>query len=297
MSEFIHLLKNHVDEIQKIKVDQETFLKFSCEDDFNKLSFDLLKEASSYLIIASCLMPEEGYWNRDQAIVGGNAVRLYKLIVAFLDQVSQKKEEVSLAMMRLIYEAIVNLTYLIENASKKLFDSYVLYSLQNDKKLYDTINQNIENRGGDKLPIEKRMLTSIKRMFDKSEIEIEDFNETKIRNWGDKNLFDRAVDVKLDDLYSAFFKNGSNSIHGNWVDILRYHINHSELGFEPELTWKRPKPQVSFAISLLVSEVVTKYFDYIGNVQATEFIKNMMDNLMKRISISDQAHEEFLQKK
>lgn len=296
MPEFIHLLKEKVNEVQHVTVDEEILLKFSREDDFNKLGFDLLKEAGSYLIIASCLMPETKYWNRDQAIIGGNAVRLYKLIAAFLDQVSQRKEEVSFVMMRLIFETIINISYLIKNSSKQLFDSYVFYSLQNDKKLYDKIIQNIANRGGEKLPIEERMLISIQRTFNKSGVRIEDFNEIRIKDWGDKNIFSKAEDVGLNDLYSAFFKNGSNSIHGNWADLLSYHLSHTELGFEPKFEWKNPRPQTLFAISRLVSEIIIKYFIYIGDAQAIKFIDNAMHNLMDRIMMSDKAHEDFLQK-
>jgi hypothetical protein len=176
------MLKEYIEKINKAEINPEILSKLSCNDDFNKLSFDLLKEVGSYLIIGSSIMPKEELLNRDQAIIVGNAVRLYKLISLFLDQKSKKREEVLVIIARLVFESIVNLSYLITNHSKELFDSYVIYSLQNDKKLYDKIYENIKNRDEERiLRIEDRMLKSIKRNFDKSEVRIEDYDE-KIKN-------------------------------------------------------------------------------------------------------------------
>jgi hypothetical protein len=71
------------------------------------------------------------------------------------------------------------------------------------------------------------------------------------KNWGGKNLFDRATAVGLGTAYLAGVGGGSHSIHGNWMDLLEYHLDDVDDGFEPQLEWRRPRPQVCIAIAFL----------------------------------------------
>ena len=72
-------------EIEKTEIDAEAIKQFKSEDEFTGLSVKILIEVGSYICIAGNLFPiETKAWNKNQAIVGGHLVRLYKFISAML---------------------------------------------------------------------------------------------------------------------------------------------------------------------------------------------------------------------
>ncbi len=87
---------------------------YTREWDFVILASELLREVTSYVSVAACTLGLAPAWTRDQAAVGGNMVRLSKLLSAFLDQTVQKRMETSTILSRLAFETIVNVRYLRE---------------------------------------------------------------------------------------------------------------------------------------------------------------------------------------
>ena len=88
--------------------------------------------------------------DRNQAVLGGHLVRLYKLIGALLDQICQRRREITFIIARLAFECIVNIGFLIKFGDAATYDSYVRYSLRQEKRLLDRISKEIEGRHGEK---------------------------------------------------------------------------------------------------------------------------------------------------
>jgi Family of unknown function (DUF5677) len=286
-----------VNETNKAGTNSEAIKAFAEEADFTGLGVDFLVEAGSYVCIAACTYPSGKIgWTRDEAIIGGNFVRLFKLISAILDQTCQHRRETTFIFGRLAFETIVNTKYLLKYGSKKLFDSYVEYSLQHEHKLLASIEENIAARDGIELPIEQRMKRSVNRMFEKSEISAT-AKRAKIKNWGDKNLFERSKDVDLDTAYLGVFGGGSHAVHGNWPDLLEYHVIKKPDGFHPQLDWRNPRPQVLTTIALLCIELVREYFcKIVGTDQVAEVERPLYD-FYQRLTFAVKIHEEFLKNK
>lgn len=288
-------LERQFNEIKRANVDPGQLAAFSSEDEFNRIGVEILIETGSYVCVAaSCLPADTKSWDRNQAIVGGQAVRLFKLISALLDQTCQRRRETTFVFGRLAFEAIVNLRYLVLNASEELFDSYVRYSLRHEKKLYDRIQRNVALRGGTELPIEKRMIRSILATTKEAGVSLDSISPTHPKNWGDKNCFERAEAVGLAEPYLAMFGGGSHSIHGNWMDLLEYHLDSSDGRFTPELEWSRPRPQVSFAIALLTIEALRDYFRFVGGDDAVAVVEPALLDLWTRNKTASEAHENYL---
>jgi hypothetical protein len=66
-----------------------------------------------------CTLEQAPTRTRDQATVGGNMVRLYKLLSAFLDQNVQKRFETNTIISRLAFETIVNAQYLAQRGRQQ----------------------------------------------------------------------------------------------------------------------------------------------------------------------------------
>jgi hypothetical protein len=138
------------------------------------------------------------------------------------------------------------------------------------------------------------MLNSIQRTFKKSEIEAQDIGTNDIRNWGNKNLFERAKNVGLEHVYLAAFGGGSHSVHGNWMDLVEYHLDSDENCFKPQLEWRRPRPQILMTVSYLTAKLLQQYFLSLNEPEITKLVDDSIENLIHRNRLIDSAHEEFL---
>ncbi len=138
-------IKDELVYIEAVEINEDEVRGFGSEGDFVAKSVDLLIEVGSYVSVAASLYRSvDMTWNRDEAVLGGHMIRLYKLIDALLDQTCKNRRETSFAIARLVFECIVNLRYLVTNSSEELFRIYRLYSLQHELRLLKRIETNVK---------------------------------------------------------------------------------------------------------------------------------------------------------
>ena len=223
------MINNILSDIKYCKIIEEEIALFKSEDDYMRLSVDIMVEVGQYICLAACILPgDRKAWSLHEAILGGHIVRLVKLVRALLDQTCQRRRETTFVFGRMAFECIINLKFLLKNASLELFKSYIHYSLKHEKKLRDEILKNIEDRGGEILDIEQRMLNSINRSFKTSKTTPAEIDFSKLKDWGGKNLFEKARDVGLADGYIAGIGGPSHNVHGNWQELIEYNIEKNE---------------------------------------------------------------------
>jgi hypothetical protein len=282
-------------DIPETRIDTDAIEQFTSEGDYVGLALDLLIETGSYVCVAASICKNEnGFWSRDEAVLGGHLVRLYKLIDSLIDQTCKHRREISIVLARLIFECIVNLRYLITNASDETFRSYRIYSLQHELKLIETIEENIASRGGLLLPIEDRMIKSILSSFRASDITRDEVSGNRQRNWNGLNLYERAKIVGLNQAYLAVFGGGSHSIHGNWQDLLEYHLEKlDDHSYRPNMGWRAPRPQLLEALATLTAEVIFDYLRFLSMPDEHEMFERLDDLRMRIHQLSD-LHEKFL---
>jgi hypothetical protein len=281
--------------IERVTVDPVAIAAFTREWDFMVLASELLREVTSYVSVTACALGSAPAWTRDQAAVGGNMVRLSKLLSAFLDQVVQKRYETSTILSRLTFETIVSARYLIASFSPELVNSFVRHSLRHERRLQDTIQANIQERGGAILPIEQRMLSSIDRAARIAGVALDSVDLKDRAPWGGKDLRQKAAAVGLEQAYLAVFGGMSHNVHGSWHDLYQFHLETDEAGaFTPKLDWGRPRPQPLFALGHLALYAAADFLMFIGGEAATDQLREQLRDLGARISSVDQAHESYL---
>lgn len=284
------------DSIKPTDVSSSRTDAFTSEDDFNGLAVELLIEVGSFICVAGNLLPAKTRrWDRNQAVLGGHLVRLYKLISALLDQICQHRREITFIIARLTFECIVNILFLIKFDDEATYDSYIRYSLRQEKRLYDRIRKEIGERRGETLPVEERMLGSIDKAVKASGLNIEDLSPSRPRDWADKNLYERANTVGLGGTYIGTFGGPSSSVHGNWMDLLEFQLetDHDEGNFSPDFEWHNPRPQIGQTVAFLAVEAVREYFAHVGE-GPVEFMEERFTELSNRIRQAMRAHEAFL---
>jgi hypothetical protein len=282
--------------IDRVAVDPTVVASFTTESDFTSLAVSLMVETAGYCCVAAGTLGQSRTWDRDRAAIGGNMVRQYKLLDTFLDQICKHRDETSMIIARLVFETTVNIRFLIKHFSKALIDSYVIQSLRHERKLRDTVRENIENRGGIILPIEDRILQSVERAARGAGVELDNINLKDKRPWGGKNVFEKTRDVGLEQMYSAAFGGGSHSIHGNWQDIYANHLEWDEgrNDFTPKLKWRWPRPQVITSFALVINETVKIYLQFMGGDELSDHFDPLLDDLHARVFELIHAHEKYL---
>ena len=282
-------------EIERVPVVEADLPLMKSEDDFTGLAVRLLIEIGSYACLAASITGESGHWDRDRAAIGGNIVRLYKLIDSMLDQTTQRRGELMFIILRLTFETLVNIVYLIRNFGSGLVDSYVAHSLRHERKLRDTIEANIEKRDAI-LPIEDRMLKSIDRAAAAAGIELSDVDPKLRTQWGGKNLYEKTKAIGWDGAYLGHFGGPSHGVHGSWHELYANHLEWDQgEGFRPKLDWAHPRPQPLFAVGVLIIDTLAEYADFLlGADLAREVFTERLSDLRRRVVTVDEAHEHYL---
>jgi hypothetical protein len=269
------------------------------EADFVGKYLDMLIEAGSFLTVCTHIFPsgKEG-WTRNEAILGGHLVRLYKLIHVILDQTCQNRRESAFIASRLHFETVVNFFFLTERYSEETMDDFVHYSLRHEVRLLDRIRENIKDRDGQSLPIEERMLGSISNAFSRANSSEHDVRQWTKGPWSRKNLFERAKVVGLEGSYLAIFGGGSNIVHGNWSDFDQHHLRFDDsVGrFQPEIRFRPIRPQILEANCWTSIQTVTRVFEHYGLVNLRSMVIHLCEDFLKRLEILSNSHETFLQK-
>jgi hypothetical protein len=220
-------------------------------------------------------------------------VRLNKLQIGFLDQMCQKRLELANILFRCLGENIINLKYLLGRKDDSVFEEYIEYSLREEKRLLSKIERNIKKRGTE-LPIETRMKESIKQSFDKSLFSLDQVNEDNREPWGE-TIYKRAKKVNMEDIYFSVFSLPSHGVHGNWQDLITYHLEYENGEYLPRTEWGYPRPQPVFAISFLSAEINLLYLnDIMPDCEDKKQIKAMLRDIMQRDLKCDELHERFL---
>ncbi len=283
-------------EIPRTPVDVEAIQAFTRESQHTRLAFDLLRETSLWsMVLGSAYAGEIRTWNLSEAVLGGHLLRLGKLLRAFLEQTKEDRGEIAWVSTRLIAECIINLRYLLLTRNNgDVIKSYVHQSLQHERHLRVTIDENIRHRDGIVLPIEQRMLRSIERAFRHSGVDPKDLPTKRMQNWGGKTLRQKADALGLDYAYGIVVAAASRNVHGSWHDLIQHHLEVvAPVQFQPNFDDARVRPQALQALATLIIPGLIEYLEYLATAD-TDRVANRLRELELRVATANRLHEEYL---
>jgi hypothetical protein len=283
-------------EIPRTPVDANAIRAYVKESEHMRLGFDLLRETSLWsVVLGSAYAGEVRPWNKVEAILGGHLLRLSKLLRAFLEQSRDDRGEIGWISTRLTIECIINFRFLLlHHSDEAVITSYLHQSLQHERDLRESIERNIKDRGGRRLPIESRMLRSIDRTFSNSEVRPEDLPRRRIQNWGRKNLREKARELDIEHIYEAFITGASRNVHGSWHDLLQHHLEVASPGrFLPKFKDARVRPQIFHALITVIVPALVSYVEFLGTVETAQ-LQHRLEELRERVATANRLHEEFL---
>jgi hypothetical protein len=228
--------------------------------------------------------------DRDNAVIGGNLLRLNKLNLSFLENFCNNKLEICSIINRCLAETAINLKYLLLDDNNQI-RNYIKNSLITEKELWGVIKSNIEERGEEASGIETRMQNSILKSFEQSDFELDDVN----RSSGWKTFRSRADKVSIDMFYSVYYGMSSHAIHGNWQDILSNNLKKVEGGFKLDLNWQKTGPQIIDGPIILSLDVMSIFIkkELSSDNNSTLLLDNIKTLLDYQSSLMS-AHEKWM---
>ena len=282
---------------QPVSVTDEVLQECTARSSFSPLAFELYKETVRALAVCSHLYvsfsAEEANLPRNQAICAGLLVRISKFMTAVASLVADDPDraDVVFALNRSITESATNLRYLLAKNEERVFGQFVKAGLASEREPYDLIKKNIAARGGEALPIERRMLKSIERVCRLSGVAIADV-PGKMTNWAG-GLRNRLVAIGEGDAYPMLQRLPSHAVHGTWVDLLQHHLaDAGDGGFRPDPTWSRVDSRLMLPVCVLVLVAARTYLQafFLGRPELKLLLERIED-LMRRIMSVDDAEE------
>ena len=168
-----------------------------------------------------------------QTICLGHLARARSLMRSLLSLFGDdENNEAIFALTRLILETTANLRYLLSKDDPALYSAFMRSGLKADVDLFDDIEGKIKQRGaGPEWSIEAGMKESVKRYVTDSGTTLEEVRGSK-RYWGG-SYYDRLRELGEEDGYLYFQRVPSSAVHGDWSNMLRFHVHKGDTGYRP----------------------------------------------------------------
>ena len=169
------------------------------------------------------------------SVTGGLLCRIARLMLSNVHLSHEGKfGETTRIVDRCIVESAIKLAWLTRRNDPERFRRFLAHSLKSDLRLKAHIRQNIEERNGQMLSIENRMLRSIEcRMTESGLTEEEVENTARLQDFATM-ISDIGIKDRL--FYIVAQSMGSHHVHGNWTSLVFDYLEKTPEGtFVPKL--------------------------------------------------------------
>ena len=267
------------------------WLALGSDDDFGHAAFGLLTEAVLLAVLLVHRIPATPY-HRDEAIRRGLVKRLVLLGKSLLADIAHNSGYQQTQIVRQLIEAAANYYYLSkDDGSGERYEAYIKHSLAEEKHNLEIIAQEIKARGGDPLPIEKRMRESIAHMASAAGFGFESIPPKRKSGW--PNAFDRLKALSPT-AYPAY-RGGSSALHSGWSVLLLEDIREVDGEFMLDAR-RAPAVAPMTAAGIIVSEAIAHYLDCDGDDLERATFGGRFAAISDKLRRLDTAHEQFMQR-
>lgn len=260
------------------------------DDDFTIDFVETANELRESLMVSSMLQPQININKLHLAVLMGLMVRLYKLYDTYVFLIVEKRQEMALILGRSACETIIDLSFLCSKLNEEEFDKFIKSSLATGRKIFDEVEEDKRKGYGDP-NIQSRIQSSIENDFKEAGYAIEDVKSSDLKCFGD--VYSRAndKDCNLGREYIFIFKNLSRVTHGNWSELIKYHLRKKDNLFYPNHVYDTVSPQSLDGISIMIARAAEKYVSTVASgyelSHRLKKIRDWFEEMAKR-------HEKFL---
>ena len=195
---------------------------------FRPILFEWYKFVGIFCNVVACISSDSPVF-RDippvhYAVLVGLLNRCSRLMLSNVRLSSTRKYgETTSLLDRSISESAVKIQWLCHKNSSESFGRYLADGLKQDLRFKKQIEKNINDRNGDILVIEQRMLSSINECIQLSRLSEQEIVDAKRL----PDFASMCNDLNLGDLfYTAIQRMGSHAVHGTWSELVFNYLRH-----------------------------------------------------------------------
>ena len=250
--------------------------------------------------LASLLARAAPPGGRDAAILCGLAVRIVKLTRRIAAETYEDRGDLQLLLDREIFASVAAMAYLLRGGGER-FEAYVRDGLRADYAVWRHLDANRERRGGEALPLERRMRERLARSFGLAGLP-PGADPGDAGGGGDgpdgggapawPPLGDQLRAIGEPDAH-RMHQLGADAIHGLWNELHTHHLRDAAGGLGPKLEWSPAKVQPLTAVAIQASRVMAAWSRRLGHEAADAFRDKFLD-IAGRAALVDRLHEEYL---
>jgi hypothetical protein len=139
------------------------------------------------------------------------------------------------------------------------------------------------------VPIERRMLNSIRSRLNKDGITIKQLLANK--QWDlDGKSFRQLLSKEMEWGYAYGFGASSHFVHGDWRDLSYFHLIREGRFYRPKLQYNRSDPRYVCPITELCLRTLHRYIRWL-RADPDNFVRPIVAQLIATTRALDQAHE------
>lgn len=249
--------------------------------DFRPILFEWYKYVGALCSTISCISPDSPAFQNippiHYAVLIGLLNRCSRLMLSNVRLSSTRKYgETTSLLDRSISEAAIKVQWLCHKNDTDSFIRYLADGLKKDLILKEQIDGNIQNRDGNILVIEQRMLDSIQSCLGLSGLSEQEVNDAR-------KLPDLASMLNNlgygDVLYTSIQRMGSHAVHGTWSELVFHYLEYENERFYPR----------DHDIDTQDAQFIVVIHLVLGAMES--FIKHVISDGSERKEIIDTFHE------
>lgn len=190
--------------------------------------------------------------------------------------------ETTAILDRCIFETSVRIVWLCRQPTDEAFARFFAEGLKTELALKGKINANVAARGNGVLAIERRMLDSIERCIQTSDLTEKQIEESKKL----PDMASMIESLKRDRLmYIVGQKIGSHHVHGTWPSLLFHYLDRDDGGtWHPRDHNCRTHVNQYVFVPLVVLAAVTAFIEFtFDNPDDVEPIRGVIDAIEQEI--------------
>lgn len=251
---------------------------FKTEEELNKYIIQYCNDLSELVDLLSHLINNEthpNYYNLNEATIVGSITRIIKLYKEIIHNYELNKSEILALFVRPFYESFIISKYLIRNGEesqrnfrivsyKSRFDNFKILNNQNNliiKRQLFKLNAKLKEDG-----------------FTISDLEKEDKKSQKWKLDG-KSFWKIHSEVDFTEMYSFIYGVGSDSVHGNWQEIIDFHLTEKGKGYFGFLNYEKCDCRAVITINTILIESILEFLEW--NNCSTDKIEKGLKSMLK----------------
>ncbi|HRG28857.1 MAG TPA: DUF5677 domain-containing protein [Chitinophagales bacterium] len=218
------------------------------------------------------------YYNINEMTIVGSITRIIKLFKEVVINYELNKLEILTLFARPLYESFIITKYLIQNG----VNSQINFRKVSYRARFE--NLKVLNELEDKTPaIIQRQIIKLNSKLKEDGFTISDLEEEEKKNkqWklDGKSFWKIHSEVDNKDLYSFIYGVGSDAVHGNWQEIIDFHITEKESGYFGFLNYEKCDCRSIVSINSIAIESIVEFLKW--NSCITNEIENGLNNMIK----------------